>query len=129
VPLVHIVEETVLAGKQLSPDGCWMLSTTGTRQCGYISTMPKYMITAYFCPNRTPRCGYRSASKWSRPGEEEAGRLLTEIVLPLWQEKDLPIMAACTELPLAYDASGLPQERTVSSLTALANGCLARIYN
>ena len=61
--------------------------------------------------------------------KEEAGRRLTEIVLALWQEKDLPIMAACTELPLAYDASGLPPERTVSSLAALANGCLDRIYN
>jgi len=46
----------------------------------------------------------------------------------LWRERDLPVCAACTELPLAYDASGLPQERTVSSLGALCEACLDKIH-
>ena len=34
VPLVHIIEETVLAAQKKSPEGAWMLSTTGTRKTG-----------------------------------------------------------------------------------------------
>jgi len=58
----------------------------------------------------------------------EGGELLKGVVLKLWEERDLPICAACTELPLAYDASGLPQEKTVSSLGALCGACLRILY-
>ena len=130
VPLVHIVEETVLAGKKLSPAGCWMLSTTGTRQCGLYQHYAETYNYRLFLPEPDTALRVQACIELVKAGrKDEAGRLLTEIVLPLWQERDLPIMAACTELPLAYDASGLPQDRTVSSLTALANGCLSRIYN
>ena len=33
-PLVHIIEETVLAAQRLNPEGAWMLSTHGTRASG-----------------------------------------------------------------------------------------------
>ena len=32
------------------------------------------------------------------------------------------------ELPLGYDASGLPQERSVSSIGALADACVRALY-
>jgi aspartate racemase len=35
---------------------------------------------------------------------------------------------ACTELPLAYDASGLPADRAVSSLEALSDACVRALY-
>ena len=130
VPLVHIVEETVLAGQKLNPAGCWMLSTTGTRQCGLYQHYAEKYDYSLFLPEPDIALRVQECIELVKAGrKEEAGRRLTEIVLALWQEKDLPIMAACTELPLAYDASGLPPERTVSSLAALANGCLDRIYN
>ena len=130
VPLVHIVEETVLAGIKLNPAGCWMLSTTGTRQCGLYQHYAEKYDYNLFLPEPDTALRVQECIELVKAGrKEEAGRRLTEIVLALWQEKDLPIMAACTELPLAYDASGLPPERTVSSLAALANGCLDRIYN
>ena len=44
---------------------------------------------------------------------------MKELVEKLWAERDIPVMTACTELPLGYDASGLPQERSVSSIGAL----------
>ncbi|NLA91592.1 MAG: aspartate racemase, partial [Synergistaceae bacterium] len=59
----------------------------------------------------------------------EGGELLRGGVLKLWEERDLPICAACTELPLAYDASGLPQDRTVSSLKALCDACLKLLHS
>ena len=34
VPLVHIIDETVLAAQRLSPEGAWMLSTKATRATG-----------------------------------------------------------------------------------------------
>ena len=58
----------------------------------------------------------------------EAGRLVRQVVEELWTEKDLPIMMACTEIPLGYAASGLPQERATSSLQALADACIRELY-
>ena len=57
------------------------------------------------------------------------GRLLRGVVEDLWRERELPIVTACTELPLAYDASGLPPERQVSSLQALSDACLDALYD
>jgi aspartate racemase len=39
------------------------------------------------------------------------------------------VVAACTELPLAYQASGLDPGGMVSSLESLAEACLERIYH
>jgi aspartate racemase len=47
----------------------------------------------------------------------------------LWKKKPLPLMTACTETPLAYDAAGLPQEKMVSSLASLAEATLSAIYS
>ena len=60
---------------------------------------------------------------------EEAGKIVKKVVQELWQERDLPVMTACTEIPLGYNASGLPQEKTVSSLDALASACIAQLYH
>ena len=60
---------------------------------------------------------------------QKAGKTVKTVVEELWQVKHLPIMTACTELPLAYAASGLPREKEVSSLTALADACLKVLYN
>ena len=58
----------------------------------------------------------------------EAAGLMREVVEELWSEKDLAIATACTELPLAYAAAGLPAEREVSSLRALCDACLDVLY-
>ena len=59
---------------------------------------------------------------------KEAGLLLRGVAEELWRERDLPIATACTELPLAYEASGLPLDRQVSSIQALSDACLALLY-
>ena len=38
---------------------------------------------------------------------------------------DVPVLTACTELPLAFETSGLARDREVSSLTALARATVA----
>ena len=50
------------------------------------------------------------------------------IVARLRDGADLPVVGACTDLPLAYDASGLPPEGMVSSLDSLARECVGRLY-
>ena len=50
-PLVHIIEETVLAAQRLNPEGAWMLSTHGTRASGlYQKYADKHGYTLYL-PN------------------------------------------------------------------------------
>ena len=47
-PLVHIIEETVLAAQRLNPGGAWMLSTHGTRASGlYQKYADKYGYTLF----------------------------------------------------------------------------------
>ena len=129
IPLVHIVEATVDAARRRSPQGTWLLSTSGTRACGIY-----------------PACAERKGYRFQHPSEEQQGRvqrclrlvkagemaeaagLMREVVEELWREKDMPIVTACTELPLAYAAAGLPAEREVSSLQALCDACLDVLY-
>ena len=129
VPLVHIVEATLDAARRRSPRGAWLLSTTGTRACGIY-----------------PACAERRGYRFLHPSEEQQGRVQRFLCLvkagetaeaaglmhgfaeELWREQDMPIVTACTELPLAYAAAGLPEEREVSSLQALCDACLDVLY-
>lgn len=130
VPLVHIVEETVLAAQRMSPEGAWMLSTKGTRACGlYQKCAEEHGFTLHIPDEHQSDMAqeaimYVKANKFA-----EAGAICRELVEELWTERDLPVMTACTELPLAYDASGLPQERAVSSIGALADAVVKRLYD
>jgi aspartate racemase len=129
VPLVHIVEETVLAAKRLSPAGSWMLSTIGTKQSGLYQKYADEVGYQLWLPSTEVAEAVQESINLIKAGKRsEAGELIRKIVLGLWEERDLPIMAACTELPLAYDASGLSQKKTVSSLKALVDACLAILY-
>lgn len=130
VPLVHIVEETVLAAKELSPEGAWMLSTKGTRATGiYQKYADKHNYKLYI-PNDAQSdmsqeiINYVKANNFTKAGE-----LMRNLAEELWAEKNLPLMTACTELPLGYDASGLPHDRSVSSIEALVNAVVKKLYD
>lgn len=129
VPLVHIVEETVLAAQRLSPEGAWMLSTKGTRATGiYQKCAEKHNFTLYI-PNEEQSDKSQQVINYVKANKlTEAGALTKELVEELWAERNLPVMTACTELPLGYDASGLPQERAVSSIGALADATVKALY-
>lgn len=129
VPLVHIVEATVLAAKQLNQEGCWMLSTIGTQQSGLYQAYADKISYPLSFPNAEATAKTQESICLVKSGDmKAAGTLMREVVLSLWAEKELPIMAACTEIPLAYQASGLPLEKMVSSLDALAAACLNILY-
>lgn len=128
-PLIHIIDETVKAAKKLNPRGVWMLSTLGTWQSGLYQTYAQKHELPLFFPNEEQReLIHKSIMEVKANRMEEAGKLCGSIVKDLWGTKDLPIMLACTELPLAYKASGLPLDRAVSSLDALAGACIRSLY-
>lgn len=130
VPLVHIVEETVLAAKRLSPEGAWMLSTKGTRAAGiYQKYAQKHDYTLYIPNEKQSDTAQQVINNVKANNLHEAGRLMKQLAEELWQEKDLPVMTACTELPLGYDASGLPQEKSVSSIGALVDAVVKVLYD
>ena len=129
VPLVHIIEETVHAAATLSPKGAWLTATLGTMRSGLYQKEAERQGYSFFSPPEEAQRQVQQSIELVKSGKkDEGGRLLKGVVEALWRERDLPVCAACTELPLAYDASGLPQERTVSSLGALCEACLRRIY-
>jgi aspartate racemase len=128
-PLVHIVEATLAEARRRIPSGGWLVATSGTvasgiyqneaLQCGYPLHVPADDVqstiqetTLLVKANRT----------------EEAAKQLRVALQRLWDEKNLPIVAACTEVPLAYAAADLPPEGMVSSLDALAISCLRELY-
>ena len=129
-PLVHIIEETVLAAQRLNPEGAWMLSTHGTRASGlYQKYADKHGYTLYL-PNEEQAEKAQQAIFYVKAGElDRAGAVTKALVEELWRERDLPVMTACTELPLGYAASGLPLDREVSSIGALVDACIRMLYD
>ncbi len=130
VPLMHIIEATVLATKKIAPDGAWMLSTKGTRACGLYQKYAAKHDLKLFIPNEEQSDKAQQVINYVKANNfKEAGALMRQLVEELWREKDVPVMTACTELPLGYDASGLPQERSVSSIGALADAAIKMLYD
>ncbi|SBV94173.1 Aspartate racemase [uncultured delta proteobacterium] len=129
VPLLHIVEETVAACRRQSPKGAWLLATEATCNTGIYQQYARKI--GYDFREVTPEMQKRvtEALTLVKAGNmPESGVCMRKIVEELWQRENIDIATACTELPLAYDASGLPAERSVSSLGALSDACLRAIY-
>lgn len=129
VPLIHIVEATALAARRLSESGSWLLCTLGTLRSGLYQQYAASIEYPLSFPDADIAARAQESICLVKSGDmRAAGALMRDIVLDLWQAKDLPVMAACTEIPLAYRASGLPPERMVSSLDTLAAACLDILY-
>lgn len=128
-PLVHIIEETVKAAQRMNPGGVWMISTIGTFNTGiYQEYAAKYALPLFF-PNEEQRKLLQQIILEVKANQmERAGRHMKQIGEELWAQRPIPIMTACTELPLAYIAAGLPKDREISSLKALAAGCIRELY-
>lgn len=129
VPLLHIVEETVAACKRQSPEGAWLLATEATCKTGLYQRYAQKI--GYTFREVSPQMQERvtQALTLVKAGKlAESGLCMRHVVEELWQKENIGVATACTELPLAYDASGLPQERSVSSLGALTGACLRAIY-
>ena len=134
-PFIHIVEETVKAAAAISPDGAWLLYTSGTRVSGLYAKYAKYAENAgkegyrFLDPSDEEQELIQQCVLQVKAGRiAEAGAAMRGIIEGLWSKDDRLITTACTELPLAYAASGLPTRKEISSLQALSDACLKLLY-
>lgn len=129
VPLIHIVEATVDDAVKLAPDGCWIIATGATLESGIYAKEAERRGYGFFGVDSGVKELAFEAIRLVKSGDLHAsGRVMDEIGSRLWAVKKAPIVCACTELPLAYDASSLPPEMGVSSLKSLARACLEALY-
>ena len=125
VPIVHIIEATVEASMKKSPKGAWMISTMGTARSGLYQKAAADRGYRLMIPPEDVRKEIQKAIVFVKSGKmEDAARAIERVAAKLWEIEDLPIVTACTELPLAYDASDLPKDKNISSLDALADACI-----
>lgn len=129
VPLIHIVEATLDDARAQSPEGSWILATGGTLHSGIFDGEAQRRNYRLYRPDEATMEKLTAAIAKVKAGEiDGAAKIIKAVAMDLWSRRDLPLMCACTELPLAYDASGLPQDRAVSSLKSLAAACLDQLY-
>ena len=128
VPYVHIVEATVKSAKEKAPDGAWMVATLGTIKAGLYQTEAKRQNFRLVVPPQEICEEIQGIIAYVKAGDmKTAGSKMKTAVEKLWKIEKMPVATACTELPLSYNASGLPQEMNISSLDALADACIKEI--
>ena len=128
VPLVHIVDVTLRAAIRTSPDGGWLAATAGTVRSELYQRRAAEHGYRLLVPDPAEQDRIHRAGVLVKAGRgDEAGTLLRQSVHGMWRQHDLPVLTACTELPIAYTAGGLPEQRSVSSLAALASACAGRL--
>lgn len=125
VPIIHIIEATVDASIKKSNKGAWMISTISTaKACLYQKIAEERNYRLVIPPEYIQKEIQEIIICVKSGNMEKAARSIESVVKKLWSIEDLPIITACTELPLAYDASDLPKEKNISSLDALAEACI-----
>ena len=129
-PIVHIVDETVRASKERSPEGAWLTATSGTMKTGIYQKHADQVGYTFLIPSADLQPSIHEVTDLVKAGKyEESGKLLRKVCKKLWKERRVPIVAACTEIPIAYQYTGLPADMCVSSLDALADGCIRELYS
>ncbi len=129
-PLVHIVEATVERAMATDASGAWLLATEGTMQSGlYQSEAQKRGYKLWIPPKDAIQAISESIALVKSGEAPAAGEALKSVVKELWATADVPVIGACTELPLAYNASKLPAIKMISSVEALAGECIQKLYN
>jgi len=129
IPFIHIIEATVDAASASSPNGAWLLATSGTRRSGLYTEYANKKGYRFLDPPDEIQASVQQCVNLVKGGRiSEAGALICNITEELWSKDDRLITTACTELPLAYAASGLPACKEISSLQALSDACLKFLY-
>ncbi|HPD97302.1 MAG TPA: amino acid racemase [Synergistales bacterium] len=130
VPLVHIVEETISRAMRTSPGGAWLTATSGTSSSRIYETEAKKRDYPLLIPGPETQNMLEEVIALVKANRlSESAARLESCLRILWSEKDIPVIGACTELPLAYRSSAMDQEKIISSLDSLALACLERIYS
>ena len=121
VPLVHIVEATLDEAERRSPGGAWLTGTIGTMRTGLYQRAAErrgYVLHEPPMALQERIMGVIGAVKAGNLNE--AGAEFRRVAEELRAVRELPIVMACTEIPLAFSRSGLERAVAVSSLEALA---------
>lgn len=127
--LVHIVDETILQCRQRSPKGAWLTATLGTMNSGLYQKHAESCGYTFRVPTPELQKEIHDITDIIKAGKaEEGGRRYRAVIDQLWEIEKLPVVGACTELPIAYENTGLPAEWGISSLDALADGCIRELY-
>lgn len=128
-PLVHIVEETLREAGERSPEGAWLTATVGTIKAGIFQKHAEQSGYNFIVPDDETQREVQEVIWMVKAGNYEgAGKQMREVCEKLWEIRRIPIVAACTEIPLAYERTGLPADMCISSLEALADGCIRALY-
>lgn len=129
VPVVHIVEETIRTCRDRSPEGAWLTATLGTMNTGIYQRHAEASGYCFRIPD-APMCErIHAVTDLVKAGRRaEAATQYRAIVDELWQVAKIPVVQACTELPMAWQDAGLPADMGISSLEALADGCIRELY-
>ncbi|MCI0384717.1 aspartate/glutamate racemase family protein [Streptomyces sp. CNQ085] len=129
VPVVHIVDATLRAAMARSPGGGWLAATAGTVESGLYQRRAAELGYRLVLPGAAVQATIHRVAVLVKAGRTvEAGPPLAAALHTLWHRAPLPVLTACTELPLAYTAAKLPPEAEVSSLDALASACADALY-
>lgn len=129
LPLVHIVDATLAEAARRDSRGAWLMATSGTLASGIYERHAKEKGHLLKIPCEDLQEKIQETVRLVKANATgKAGVLLEKIVGQTRDAEDLPLIAACTELPLAWNASGLPADLMVSSLEALSRACIRRLY-
>ena len=124
IPLIHIVEATFSEAVKLDSKA-WLFSTLGTARSNLYQNYAQKTGYGLRIPGSDVQQEVESVLRLVKSGKlQEAGDMFKRTVENAWSVEDIPIMLACTELPLAYDAGGMRNDKSVSSLSALAKACI-----
>ncbi len=128
-PIIHIVDETIRKSATVSPQGAWLTATLGTMNTDLYQRHAAFSGYNFRVPPKEMQQEIHHITdlvKWGK--REEAGKRFRVVVEELWRREKLPIVGACTEIPIAYKYAGLPEELLISSLEALVDGCIRELY-
>lgn len=129
LPLVHIVDATLEEASRQHPDGAWLAATKGTLASRLYERHAKTSAYSLKIPTSDLQEEIQETVRLVKANRmTDAGLLIRKTAEILWQMQDLPVIAACTEIPLAWGASDLPEGRMISSLEALCRACIRRLY-
>ena len=129
-PVVHIIDETVRESRERSPEGAWLCATLGTMKAGIYQKHAEQSGYVFFSPDEDLQPAIHEVTDLVKAGKfEESGKLFREVCERLWAVKRVPVVAGCTEIPIAYEYTGLPADMCISSLEALADGCIRELYS
>lgn len=129
VPLVHIVDATLRAAVRVDPDGAWLLATRGTIAAQIYQSAARSTGFTLLIPPDEVQVLVDDVIAAAKAGHFElAADQLLRCRDILRRRLDRPLLAACTEIPLAAAWARLPPSDAISSLRSLAEACVAELY-